>query len=44
VQSFIADPVPARRAGTADMIDAVMGDIAMAMPLVSGTMQANTYQ
>src|SRR4051794_16077185 len=44
VQSFIADPVPARRAGTADMIDAVMGDIAIAMPLVSGTMQANTYQ
>src|SRR3954467_15685976 len=44
VQSFMADPVPARRAGTADMIDAVIGDIAIAMPLVSGTMQANTYQ
>ena len=32
VASFIAEPAPARRAGTADMIDAVIGDIASAMP------------
>ena len=32
VASFMADPAPARRAGTADMIDAVIGDIDSAMP------------
>ena len=35
VASFIADPAPARRCGTADMIAAVIGDIDMAMPDVS---------
>ena len=35
VASFIADPAPARRCGTADMIAAVIGDIDMAMPAVS---------
>ena len=36
VASFIAEPAPARRGGTADMIDAVIGDIESAMPVVSG--------
>ena len=36
VASFIAEPAPARRGGTADMIAAVIGDIASAMPLTSG--------
>ena len=39
VASFIAEPVPARRAGTADMIEAVDGDIAIAMPAENGTKQ-----
>ena len=39
VASFIAEPIPARRAGTADMIDAVDGDIASAMPHENGTKQ-----
>ena len=34
--SFIADPAPARRGGTADMIDAVIGDIVSAMPRMNG--------
>ena len=38
----LADPVPARQAGTADMIEAVIGDIAIAIPGVSGTMHAKT--
>src|SRR5690242_4442947 len=42
--SFIADPAPARRAGTADMIDAVIGDIDSAMPLTAGMSDANTYR
>ena len=37
VASFMAEPAPARRAGTADMIDAVIGDMASAMPATSGT-------
>ena len=36
VASFMAEPMPARRAGTADMIDAVIGDIASAMPAENG--------
>jgi hypothetical protein len=36
VASFIAEPAPARRAGTADMIAAVIGDIESAMPETSG--------
>src|SRR4051812_32669026 len=32
--SFVAEPAPARRGGTADMIDAVIGDIASAKPAV----------
>src|SRR5579862_9245104 len=42
VASFIADPAPARRAGTAIMIDAVIGDIVIAMPVVSGITQITT--
>ena len=44
VASFIAEPAPARRAGTADMIDAVIGDIESAIPLTSGTIDMRTYQ
>src|SRR5690242_20017031 len=44
VASFIAEPAPARRAGTADMIEAVMGDIDSAMPVTSGTIEISTYQ
>ena len=40
----MAEPAPARRAGTADMIDAVIGDIDKAMPLTSGTMETRMYQ
>ena len=36
VASFIAEPAPARLSGTADMIDAVIGDIDSAMPIMSG--------
>ena len=36
VASFMAEPAPARRDGTADMIAAVIGDIASAMPQVIG--------
>ena len=43
VASFIAEPAPARRAGTAAMIDAVIGDIESAMPVVSGITQNTTY-
>src|SRR6202007_1062299 len=39
VASFIAEPAPARRAGTAAMIDAVIGDLVSAIPPVSGTKQ-----
>src|SRR3954471_18891256 len=42
VASFMADPAPARRAGTAIMIDAVIGDIVIAIPVVSGTTQSTT--
>ena len=42
VASFMADPAPARRAGTADMIDAVIGDIDSAIPEVRGTTQITT--
>src|SRR5262245_56310872 len=44
VASFIAEPAPARLAGTADMIDAVIGDIDNAIPLTSGTIDSSTYQ
>ena len=44
VASFMADPAPARRAGTADMIAAVIGDIVSAMPVTSGIRQTSTYQ
>ena len=44
VASFIAEPAPARRAGTADMIAAVMGDIDNAMPPISGTIARAMYQ
>ena len=43
VASFIAEPAPARRGGTADMIDAVIGDIDSAMPVVSGMTHSTTY-
>ena len=36
VASFIAEPAPARLSGTADMIDAVIGDIDNDMPVISG--------
>src|SRR6478735_3843491 len=42
--SFMAEPAPARRAGTADMIAAVIGDMARAMPDTSGMMLTSTYQ
>src|SRR5260370_23237640 len=42
VASFMAEPAPARRGGTADMIWAVMGDIANAMPEIRNTKQRNT--
>ena len=38
VASFIAEPAPARRGGTADMIAAVIGDIVSAMPATSRSM------
>ena len=44
VASFIAEPMPARRAGTADMIDAVDGDIASAMPAENGMKHRMRYQ
>src|ERR1044072_1241267 len=34
--SFVAEPAPARRGGTADMIDAVIGDMASANPVGPG--------
>ena len=40
--SFIADPAPARRGGTADMIEAVMGEIDSAMPPTIGTRHTTT--
>src|SRR5262249_60404534 len=40
--SFIADPAPARRGGTADMIAAVIGDIVSAMPVTSNNIDAST--
>jgi hypothetical protein len=43
VASFIAEPAPARRSGTDIMIDAVIGDIASAIPVVSGITQSTTY-
>src|SRR5438309_850 len=42
VVSFIAEPAPARRGGTADMIEAVMGEIDSAMPPTIGTRHATT--
>src|SRR5882672_8101460 len=42
VVSFIADPAPARRGGTADMIEEVIGDIESAMPPTIGTRHATT--
>src|SRR5689334_16448019 len=42
--SFVAEPAPARRGGTADMIDAVIGDIASAMPHVNGMIERRMYQ
>src|SRR5436190_6407136 len=39
----MAEPAPARDGGTADMIDAVMGDIESAMPVVRGTTHNTTY-
>ena len=36
VASFIAEPAPARLSGTADMIDAVIGDIDNETPVISG--------
>ena len=42
VVSFIAEPAPARRGGTADMIEAVIGDIERAMPPTIGTRHATT--
>ena len=42
VASFIADPAPARRAGTADMIDAVIGDMVSAIPEMKGRSPAST--
>jgi len=42
--SFIAEPAPARRAGTADMIDAVMGDIDIAIPLTRKAIDNRMYQ
>ena len=43
VASFIAEPAPARRAGTAAMIDAVIGDIVSAIPTVSGMKHTTMY-
>jgi hypothetical protein len=43
VASFMADPAPARRGGTADMIAAVIGDIVNAIPDTRNSMQHNTY-
>src|SRR5436305_4056759 len=43
VASFIADPAPARRGGTADMIAAVMGDIVSAIPETRKIRQNSTY-
>ncbi len=44
VASFIAEPAPARRAGTAAMIAAVIGDIDIAIPDTSGIRRSRTYQ
>src|SRR4051812_29415380 len=44
VASFMAEPAPARRGGTADMMAAVIGDDDSAMPDTSGTTQARMYQ
>jgi hypothetical protein len=38
----MAEPAPARRGGTADMIWAVIGDIASAMPEIKKIKQTNT--
>src|SRR5689334_6436962 len=40
----MAEPAPARREGTADMIAAVIGDMARAMPATSGKIDPSTYQ
>ena len=44
VASLVADPAPARRGGTADMIDAVIGDIASAIPAMSRKRHTSTYR
>src|SRR5213596_3213115 len=44
VASFMAEPAPARRGGTADMIAAVIGDIVSAMPIMSSATHNSTYQ
>ena len=44
VASFIAEPAPARRGGTADMIAAVIGDMASAMPDTSGMTATRMYE
>ena len=40
----MADPAPALRGGTADMMEAVMGDIDNAIPVTRGTIDSRTYQ
>ena len=42
--SFMADPAPALRGGTADMMEAVMGDIDSAIPVTRGRIESRTYQ
>ena len=44
VASFMAEPAPARRAGTAAMIAEVMGDIDIAMPETSGMSMSRMTQ
>src|SRR6185369_6477852 len=44
VASFIADPAPARRGGTTDMIAAVIGEIVIAMPEIRTSMHTSTYK
>src|SRR5438105_1731903 len=42
VASFIAEPAPARRGGTADMIAAVIGDMVSAIPHIRKKTHSNT--
>ena len=44
VASFMAEPMPARRGGTADMIEPVIGDIDSAIPLENGMKHRMMYQ